>query len=170
MSAHPGAGRRPARPADMPLLDRLLDAEPGVGHDRPSSSAENLARLRHSVHRDVEALLNARRPWRSVPEALAPLRLSPLGYGMPDFAAGAFNDRRQRELLRGEIEQTIRRFEPRLAQVQVRLVDDASLLRSTLQLRIEALLRTHPVPEPILFDTVIDTTTADVTLSPLGRP
>ncbi len=164
----PGAaGRRVDHPVGASLLDRLTDAEPDQAHDRPVRPAETVARLRRSVHRDVEALLNARRPWRSVPDSLPALRLSPLGYGLPDFTAGAFNDRRQRELLRAEVESTIRRFEPRLTQVQVQLADDGNLLRTTLHLRIDAMLRMHPTPEPIVFDTMLDTTTADVTLHPL---
>jgi type VI secretion system protein ImpF len=163
----PSAGRRASVSASMPLLDRLTDAEPDRAVDRPASPLETVEQLRRAVHRDLEALLNARRPWRSVPENLAALRLSPLAYGMPDFTAGAYNDRQQREVLRGEIEETIRRFEPRLTRVQVRLSDDGSLLRSTLRLSIDALLLTHPAPEPIVFDTTVDTTTADVVLSPV---
>jgi type VI secretion system protein ImpF len=161
------AGRRVELPVGSSLLDRLTDADPDQDHDRPIRPAETVVRLRRSVHRDVEALLNARRPWRSVPESCPALRLSPLGYGLPDFTAGAFNDRRQRELLRAEIEATIRRFEPRLTQVHVQLADDGNLLRTTLHLRIDAMLRMHPTPEPIVFDTALDTTTADVTLRPL---
>ena len=153
--------------AALPLLDRLIDLEPEQARDTPMSAAETLAFLRSVVARDVEALLNARRPWRSIPENCATLRLSPLGYGIPDFTAGTFNDRRQREALRVELEETIRRFEPRLADVRVVLVDDGNTLRTTLRLRIVALLRVHPAPEPISFDTAIDTTTADVTLNPL---
>ena len=163
----PSAGRRASVSASMPLLDRLTDAEPDRAVDRPASPLETVEQLRRAVHRDLEALLNARRPWRSVPENLAALRLSPLAYGMPDFTAGAYNDRQQREVLRGEIEETIRRFEPRLTRIQVRLSDDGSLLRSTLRLSIDALLLTHPAPEPIVFDTTVDTTTADVVLSPV---
>ena len=159
--------QRVTRPAQMPLLDRLLDLEPERGSDGSVTAVETVERLRRSVHRDLEALLNARRPWRSVTDAVPALRLSPVGYGIPDFTAGAFNDRRQREALRAEVEETIRRFEPRLAQVQVQLADDGDLLRTTLRLRIDALLRVDPAPEPIIFDTMVDTTTADVTLRPL---
>ncbi len=154
-------------PARISLLDRLMDAEPDRPRDPPVSAAQSLALLRRAVHRDVEALLNARRPWRSVPAGFPALRQSPLGYGISDFTAGAFNDRRQREVLRAEIEEAIRRFEPRLTQIQVQLADDGDLLRTTLHLRIEALLRVDPAPEPITFDTMVDTTTADVTLRPL---
>jgi type VI secretion system protein ImpF len=165
-----GTSRRPTRPFEAPLFDRLMDAEPEREHDRPSSPAESLALLRRSVHRDVEALLNARRPWRSLPSGLDALRVSPVQYGMPDFTAGAFNERRQRERLCSEIEETIRRFEPRLEQVQVRLTHEVSLLHPTLQLRIDAVLLAHLTADPIVFDTTIDTTTADVTLNPLYGP
>jgi type VI secretion system protein ImpF len=169
-SAGTGGSRRAARQVATSLLDRLMDAEPDRTQDRPASAAESQALLRRSVHRDVEALLNARRPWRSLPKDLDALRVSPAQYGMPDFTAGAYNDRRQRELLCNEIQETIRRFEPRLAQVQVRLMHEVNLLHPTLQLRIDALLRTQTASEPIIFDTTIDTTTADVTLNPLYGP
>ena len=168
MTLRPAASRqRPARPAQISVLDRLIDPEPDRRTDAPMTAVETVDRLRRSVHRDLEALLNARRPWRSVPDTLPALRLSPVGYGIPDFTAGAFNDRRQREALRIEVEEAIRRFEPRLTQIQVQLADDGDLLRNTLRLRIEALLRIDPAPEPIVFDTMVDTTTADVTLRPL---
>jgi len=160
----PGYGQE-AR-AGASLLDRLLDARPDQARDRVQSAAETVARLRASVHRDVECLLNARRPWRSA--AWPELRTSPLGYGISDFTAGAFNDRDQREALRAEVEEAIERFEPRLAQVRVQVAEDPSPLRATLTLRIDALLLMEPLPEAISFDTLIDTTTADVTLRPVG--
>jgi type VI secretion system protein ImpF len=166
-SALSASPRRSGRPAQASLLDRLMDAEPERVRDLSVSAAESVAQLRRSVHRDVEALLNARRPWRSVPEVFPTLRLSPMGFGIADFTAGAFNDRRQREVLRAEIEDTIRRFEPRLTQIQVQLAEDGELSRATLRLRIDALLRMDPLPEPIIFDTLVDTTTADVTLRAL---
>lgn len=160
---------RNATRAAAPLLDRLLDAHPEHQADRVATQAATVAALRNAVRRDVEALLNARRPWRSVPDRFAMLRVSPLGYGIPDFTAGGFNDRAQQEALRAEIETTIRRFEPRLAQVQVELTDAPSPLSATLTLRISALLRVEPEPEQVVFDTMLDTTTADVVLRPLGE-
>lgn len=149
------------------LLDRLLDERPDQPHDPPAVASEQVGRLRRAVHRDLEALLNARRPWRSVPTRLAALRTSALAFGLPDFTAGAYNDRRQRELLRAEIEATLRRFEPRLAEVRVHLADDAGPLRTTLVLRIDAVLLMDPAPEPITFDTTIDVATAGIVLQPL---
>ncbi len=160
------SGRPPLR-AELPLLDRLMEAEAGPGADRALSAAQSVSRLRDAVARDLEALLNARRPWCALPADCPALPLSPLGYGIPDFAAGAFNDPRQRDVLRVEIEEAIRRFEPRLVGVRVRLLDDGAPLRRTLRLRIEALLRVPPAPEPISFDTAFDPTSADIVLHAL---
>jgi type VI secretion system protein ImpF len=156
-----GRGEQVQR-AQLPLLDRLIDDAPDVERDASISVAEAIALLRRSVRRDIEALLNARRRWRSWPDSYEELALSPVGYGISDFSAGAFNDAAQRDRLRAQIENMIRRFEPRLAQVRVVLLDADNTLEATLRLRIEALLRTEPAPEPIAFDTLVDAATAEV--------
>ena len=152
--------------AQLPLLDRLMDDAPDVQQDPPLSTVEAAALLRRSVRRDIEALLNARRRWRSWPDGYRELAVSPVGYGVTDFAAGAFNDPAQRDRLRAGIEQTIRQFEPRLAQVRVILIDSDNTQDATLRLRIEALLRIEPAPEPIVFDTLVDPATAEVQVKP----
>jgi len=148
--------------AQLPLLDRLIDDAPDVAHDPPLAAAAAVAMLRRSVRRDIEALLNARRRWRSWSPGYTELAESPVGYGISDFAAGAFNDPAQRDRLRYQIEQTIRRFEPRLAEVHVVLLDADNTLEATLRLRIEGMLRVEPAPEPIAFDTLVDAATAEV--------
>lgn len=157
----PDNGRRDPPRAHLPLLDRLIDEAPEREQDPPLSPAEAMAALRRSVRRDMEALLNARRRWRSCPRELAALALSPLNYGIPDCTGGAFQDVREREALRREIEDTVRRFEPRFRSVRVTLVEGKNKLEATLRLRIEALLHAEPAPEPVTFDTLIDVTTAD---------
>ncbi len=147
---------------ELPLLDRLIDDAPDTLRDRPLPASEAMVVLRRSVRRDLEALLNARRRWRSWPSALSELDVSPIGYGISDFSAGAFNDPNRRDELRLEVEETIRRFEPRLTNVRVAAVDPGDTLEATLRLRIEAMLRAEPAPEPIAFDTLVDATTADV--------
>lgn len=159
------SGRTPRREAArvvLPLLDRLIDDAPGAELDAPVSAAEAEQMLRRSVRRDLEALLNARRRWLSWPAALTELKTSPLGFGIPDFASGAFNTRQARQALCREVEDTIRRFEPRFVSVRVLLVEDAQAQDAVLRLRIEALLHADPAPEPIAFDTLLDSTTADV--------
>jgi type VI secretion system protein ImpF len=156
--ARTGHGMR----AQLPLLDRLIDDAPDQEHDPPMSGAEALAVLRRSVRRDLEALLNARRRWRSWPGALTELAVSPLGFGIPDFTSGSFGEPGRREKLRADIEATIRRFEPRFVSVKVSLIENENKLEATLRLRIEALLHAEPAPDPVTFDTLVDATTADV--------
>jgi type VI secretion system protein ImpF len=164
MSGQGGAGRRERseQRAQLPLLDRLLDDAPDQERDRILSNAEVLQQLHESVRRDLQSLLNARRRWRSWPPALRELATSPVGYGLPDFSSGAFGDPVRRELLRREVEDTIRRFEPRFLSLKVHLVDANDQLSGTLRLRIEALLDADPAPEPVGFDTLLDTARDDV--------
>jgi type VI secretion system protein ImpF len=80
-----------------------------------------------------------------------------VGYGIPDFAAGVFNNQGERDRLRLEIEATIRRFEPRFLSVRAHLVDDQERLDGSLRLRIEAVIHADPAPEQVTFDTIVDT-------------
>jgi type VI secretion system protein ImpF len=155
-------GRGTAARVQAPLLDRLIDDAPDQERDPPVSAADSMVALRNSVRRDLEALLNARRRWRSWPTRFTQLATSPIGYGIPDFASGAFSDARRREELRIEIEGTIRRFEPRFISVRVQLVETPERLETTLRLRIEAVLHADPAPEAVTFDTLVDPTTDDV--------
>lgn len=156
------AARRAGPRAQLPLLDRLIDDAPGLDRDPPMSTGDAMVALRQSVRRDLEALLNARRRWRSWPAELRELAASPLGFGIPDFTSGAMNELGRRETLRAEVEATIRRFEPRLVSVKVSLIESANKLEATLRLRIDGLLHAEPAPEPVAFDTTVDATTADV--------
>ncbi len=154
----------------LPLLDRLIDDAPDQERDPPGSTNDSLGTLRDAVRRDLEALLNARRRWLSWPAHMTDLATSPLGYGIPDFTAGAFNDPRRREELRLEIEDTVRRFEPRFLSVHVVLVEQADRLASMLRLRIDAVLKAEPAPEAVAFDTIIDPAADDVLIRPAREP
>ncbi len=156
--------RKPTPRAQLPLLDRLIDDDPEEMQDPPMSSVAALEALRLSVRRDLEALLNARRRWRSWPAGLKELAASPVGFGLPDLSSGAMADAKRREEFRAEVEATIRRFEPRLAQVRVSLLGDSTPLDNTLRLRIDGLLHADPAPEPVAFDTVVEPATSDVTV------
>ncbi|MSP00683.1 MAG: type VI secretion system baseplate subunit TssE [Acetobacteraceae bacterium] len=146
----------------LPLLERLIDEAPDRERDPPMAAAEAMQALRQSVRRELEALLNARRRWRSPPPELTELAGSPLGFGIPDFAAGVFNNQGERNRLRVEVEATIRRFEPRFLSVRVHLIDEEQRLDAALRLRIEAVLHADPAPEQVTFDTIIDTVNDNV--------
>ncbi|MGH7201272.1 MAG: type VI secretion system baseplate subunit TssE, partial [Planctomycetaceae bacterium] len=57
------------------------------------------------------------------------------------------------------IERTITLFEPRLLNVRVSLLENAEELDRTLRFRIDALLRCDPAPEPVVFDSQLETAT-----------
>lgn len=157
MSGRGGPGQSNAVRVQLPLLDRLIDDAPDRDRDPPMGAAEAMQVLRQSVRRDLEALLNARRRWRTPPPGLTQLAGSALGFGIPDFAAGVFNNQGERDHLRQEIELTIRRFEPRFLSVRVNLTDQDQRLDGSLRLRIEAVLHAEPAPEQVTFDTIVDT-------------
>jgi type VI secretion system protein ImpF len=159
-----GALTRPGR-AQLPLLDRLIDADPAESADRPVTASAAMRALRASVCNDLEELLNTRRRWQTWDPHLAELERSLVAFGLPDFAAGAFNDARHREGLRLLVEGCIRRFEPRIASLRVTLLETTDQLSATLRLRVEALLRAEPSPEPITFDTLVDLVSKNVTIS-----
>lgn len=166
-SRRPRRGSQDQAPrVQLPLLDRLIDDAPDTLREAPMSLGDAENTLKNSVRRDLEALLNARHRWRSLPARYAELPTSLLGYGISDFASGAFNDAEQRDRLRSEIEQAIRQFEPRLTGVRVALVERNDNLDATLRLQIEALLRTEPAPEPISFETLVDSATTEVMVKP----
>lgn len=162
-----GSMRRLPPWAQLSLLDRLIDEAPEQAHDPLISPNQAMVILRRSVRRDIEALLNSRRRWLSWQMTFKELFVSPLNYGIPDCTGGRFHGNSERELLRREIEDTIRRFEPRFRSVRVLLNASDERQEVTLRLRIEAVLHAEPAPEPISFDTMVDPTTADVVVRTL---
>lgn len=151
----------------LPVLDRLLDSDPDAPRDPPQTTQAAIETIRHAVRRDIEALLNARRGRRPLPGGLVELAASPLGYGIPDPTAGSFTDEERRQGLAAEIEATIRRFEPRLSAVRVTLArlpreTRDPLVDRTLRIKVEAVLRSDPVPEPVSFETLLRPATLDV--------
>ncbi len=145
------------------VLDRLIDANPDQKAD-PAADAPTVPDLLRLVQRDLEMLLNARKPWQVLDRRRPDLRLSPLGYGLGDLGAGALNHAADKEALRTEIEALIRRFEPRLAEVRVTALAGDSPLSTTLPLSIDGLLLVDPDPEPVRFGTVVDPLSPAVTL------
>lgn len=150
----------------LPLLDRLLDADPAAPVDPPVTVPYAVEMLRQAVRRDLETLLNARRRRVPLPAGLSALPTSPMGYGIPDPTAGSFTEDERREALAAEVEAAVRRFEPRLTNVRVSLAkapkDKGELIDRTLRLRVEAVLRSDPLPEQITFETHLRPVTLDV--------
>ncbi|MCC5810920.1 MAG: type VI secretion system baseplate subunit TssE [Ectothiorhodospiraceae bacterium] len=139
------------------LLDRLLDDEPGQHLESVRSSTELLQQMRAGVRRDLENLLNTRLIRQIDPKQKPELVQSVVNYGLPDFSTVQLGSAEHRERLRDVIRQTIERFECRLRQVSVELVDtgDDQEHERTLHLKISALLMVEPDPIPLMFDSRI---------------
>ena len=140
----------------LSLLDRLIDTEPEARSEAPVTRSESLRRLRQSVKRDLEWLLNTARIADELPEAYVELQNSLYVYGIPDIASVTLNSAQdEQRLLRG-IEEAIANFEPRLARVRVVCFDRITKKRAAIEFHIEAVLLVNPAPERIAFDTVLE--------------
>ncbi|MFN7945851.1 MAG: type VI secretion system baseplate subunit TssE [Blastocatellia bacterium] len=138
------------------VLDRLIDDRPGISQQLATSRAAGLRELKQSVRRDLEWLLNTRQVVGGVPPELKELSNSVAAYGVPDFTALSIRNPSDQQHMQRELENAITTFEPRLEDVSVVLEppdDDPTVLR----FRIDARLRVEPSPEPVTFDTTLQT-------------
>jgi type VI secretion system protein ImpF len=151
-------------PVAMSVFDRLLDDDPTRGEDLRKTRGRALTELRDALRRDLEALLNTR-PCSTTWEApLVELNDSILNYGVATVTNAEMNADENRERFRSAVERAIRSFEPRFLKVSVTLLEDVDRIDRTLRLRIEALVRAEPAPEPLIFDSIIDPSTQGITV------
>jgi type VI secretion system protein ImpF len=142
------------------VLDRLLDDDPAVSREAPRSRSQVLRELKQSVRRDLENLLNSRHSYLSWAPALKELNQSLLNYGLSDFTNANLGAAREREEFCRTLQSILRSYEPRFKSVTVRLLTNAQPLDRTLRFRIDALLRVDPAPEPIVFDSMLEPSSA----------
>lgn len=148
-----GEGHRASRappPGAGSLLDRLL----GPGHDR--APASELGALRDGLRRDLEALLNTRRRFLSWPDDLAELDRSLLAYGLADFSHESTGSHSFGERFVLHVEETLRRFEPRLQAFDVQLLGNADALDRTLRFRITGAVVLGRERQDLRFDSFVD--------------
>ncbi|QDH16330.1 type VI secretion system baseplate subunit TssE [Swingsia samuiensis] len=138
----------------LSVLDRLLDAHPERA-DPPPSNVRTLAQIHAALRRDLEALLNSDRPWVVLKPHQATLQSSPLGYGLSDVTARALSDDDERERIRTEVENTLRRFDSRLTNIRVSLLPDNAPMSTVIRLQIEGVLLLDPQPELVRYSTAI---------------
>jgi type VI secretion system protein ImpF len=141
----------PEQALQASVLDRLLDDDPA------HSTVHSLMGLQSGMRRDLEALLNTHQYCKALPRELDQLGESLLDYGMPHFLGLSMASVPAREQFRVSVETVIHRFEPRLKQVRVILLENTDNLDRTLRFRIEALMVVAPELEPVCFDSVLET-------------
>lgn len=137
-------------------LDRLIDLEPDNRMENPMSRSQSVRLLKNAVRRDLEWLLNSRRIADTPDEGLKELNKSVYTFGLPDLSALTMASTGDRNRLVRQVLGTINMFEPRLMNVRLVLVETPDAGKKDVRLRIEAMLKMDPVPEPVSFDTVIE--------------
>jgi type VI secretion system protein ImpF len=114
--------------------------------------------LKAAVRRDLEWLLNARRPAVELPSDAAEIEKSVYWYGLPDLYSQNLSSQPDRTTLARIIQTAIVSFEPRLTSVKVSLAPVADAPLPQLRFVIDALLRMEPTPERVSFDTILEIT------------
>ncbi len=137
-------------------LDRLIDLEPENRVENPLSRTQSVRLLKSAVRRDLEWLLNTRRIADPPDEGLKELNRSVYVYGLADLSTLTMATAADRNRLVRQVLATINLFEPRLTNVRLVMVETPDAGKKDVRLRIEAMLRMDPVPEPVTFDTVIE--------------
>jgi type VI secretion system protein ImpF len=115
----------------LSFLDRLIDVKSNENH--------------MSIKRDLENLLNTRVSFLSWNSEWTALNKSLVSYGSPIFTYNICE----------KIRDLILRNDPRFKDVTVTLLNKIKDKNHILYLRIEGLLYAEPVPEPIIFDSII---------------
>jgi type VI secretion system protein ImpF len=143
------------RTVRLSVLDRLMgDGEP------PATWNESVRRLKMSLLRDMEWLLNTRRIQEPASDRYPEVQHSVYHYGLPDISSMSKDAETVRTRLSAYIEETIRLFEPRLSSVRVTPTSDEEE-RHAVRFSIDAVLNLDPNPERIVFDTVLETASGD---------
>ena len=144
----------------LSVLDRLIDEDPKRQVEVPLSRSKSLQMLKAALRRDLEWLLNTRRPLDADERELNGLAGTLFEYGLPDITSLSMRSSRDQNRLLRAIEAAIAQYEPRLESVRVSLQSIADSTRS-LHFMIEGLLRVDPAPEHIYFDTVLEPNTGE---------
>jgi len=150
------AERKDQRPGLPSVLDRLLDEDPTRSGEQAMTLKQLGTALKDAVRRDLEDLLNTRRRPFSLPDDLEELEHSSFQFGIPDFSGANLSSLERRRKYLRSVEELIRQHEPRFSSVRVISVDEKKTGERTLHFRIEAVLRTEPIPESVLYDSQVD--------------
>jgi len=136
-----------------PLFDRLVDSEPRVDREvRPMRTLDRDG-LKQSVRRELELLFNTRgsSPAQRPPDS----ERTVIDYGIPDLSEFSASNPDDRTRLADELRRAALIYEPRLFDVQVRVVP-AIGREASLSASIEAVVLIEGVPEAVSFDVVMN--------------
>ena len=134
------------------LMERLITSETD---DWTASRAQSLRIFRDALKRDVEWLLNSRRPPIDAISDYPLAAASVINYGLPDISSMGLNSASDQRTLISAVQQCLRNYEPRITDVRVYL-ESSEVVNRSLRFRIEGMMMVDPAPEEINFDTVLE--------------
>ncbi len=141
------------------LIDRLLDDHPESRAEARWHESAVLRIIKRGICRDVQDLLNARRPLDELPAGCRELAASLLNYGLPDLQSLEVREAHELERLCEMIADVVRTFEFRLRDIRVSPAQEQEgrqPLDRRLRFTIQALLVIDPLEEPVLLSSAVD--------------
>ncbi|MBR9985431.1 MAG: type VI secretion system baseplate subunit TssE [Desulfosarcina sp.] len=148
------------------LLDRLADDDPTQTVESREQRVLSLARLRQSVNRDLEWLLNT-----ACLETIQSLddyphvRQSVLNFGIPDLTGTTISNADPSALER-YLRQAILTFEPRILKRSLKVRAKAGGEHNQIVFEIEGELWAQPLPEHLYLRTILDLELGRVDIEP----
>ncbi|MDQ0454591.1 type VI secretion system baseplate subunit TssE [Rhizobium paknamense] len=146
------------------ILDRLLDDMPDMETDPLLSLTEQVREMREVIRRDLEALLNTRRPTQAPPDGLAELKDALVSYGVDGMLSASLVTDQSKIRLARLMERRIALFESRLSDVRVTILKPRMEGDRALRMRIEGMFRLQEGMPPISFESRIDPATQSFVL------
>jgi type VI secretion system protein ImpF len=142
------------------LIDRLMDPESEGTAWRRGYGVEQMIT---TVRRDLEDLLNSHQVAGDLVNEFPEVQHSLVTYGLPDLVSIRTSVTDAQAKVCAAIEETIARFEPRLANVRVIPDSSADPKQLKLEFQIHATLNMDPSPE-VSFVTVLKLSTGETTI------
>jgi type VI secretion system protein ImpF len=138
------------------LLDRLADDAPDQTVESREERVLSFGKLKQSVVRDLQWLLNAGRLESDQDLSAFPqVKQSVLNYGIPDFTGTTAGNTDPSALAR-ILRQAILDFEPRILRPSLKVRAKAGGEHNTLIFEIEGELWSQPLPERLYLKTILD--------------
>jgi type VI secretion system protein ImpF len=142
------------------LLDRLIDPDSdGTSWQRGYTPRQ----MMEAVRRDLEELFNTHESTANVPESYTELLSSVFAYGLPDLPSLYNSSINRRQDIPSVIASVVERFEPRLRDVRVVMVDAGATGDRKVRFHIEAGLNVDPSPE-VAFETILELATGQASI------
>lgn len=146
------------------ILDRLFDDEPQNQTEHKLEHHQVLKQLRNSIRRDLEHLLNTRFHVVQPSSEFIEIEQSIFNYGLPDLATVNIMNVDRRKQFISQLENTLKHYEPRFKSVKVSFIENTDSIDRTLRFRIDTIIYADPLPEVVVYDSILDSVTRSVSV------